>query len=323
MCLLTMRLIKKIGYIRLIIVNYVILCLFLLAHLYPTIWLLLPAYLMLGLTLGPSWVCKFSLVILFASRISCGQHECPATVPIKSENTDEHKTRCNRNERVRRLARWFHAIQDIGMLLGAVIASIIISCAISESNCMLPIQQTINNSRLNTTLAHQITPNDTIDLSGSTFNRTLAQSEHTANSKSYNEITNDLTIMKSIFNQRDDLLDSLFNTNEHGIRICGAGSCPTWYDNPIELNRTEEYSWFTYSGTITLTLFFIAFALFAIVLSCLSQHGDNTFKYGHFKTITDTILFASPLAYFIGTEQGYVLGGFTRVNYFILIAESA
>lgn len=308
MCLLTTRLIKKLGYVRLIVLHYVVLTAFLLVHLYPTIWLLVPAYLLLGLTLGPSWICKFSLVVQFASRISCGQHECPTTVQMLSESStaEDHKTPCNRNERVRRLARWFHAVQDVGIVLGAILASIVISCATNQPSCILaqqPFAPAVNAS------AHQVTANGT-----RTANAPASEQSPTEASR---KAPNDINLLdyykESIFNQRDELLDSLFDTNEHGVRICGAGSCPMWADAAIEWNRTTEYNWFNSSGTITLTLFFIALALIAIALSCFSQHADNTFKYGHFKGITDTILLASPMAYFIGTEQGYVLGGFTRV----------
>lgn len=284
----------------------------------------MPAYFLLGLTLGPSWICKFSLVVLFASRISCGQHECPTTVQMMSESStaEDHKMPCNRNERVRRLARWFHAVQDIGIVLGAILASIIISCATNQPSCILtqqPFGPAISAATTNGTQADQITPNNANE---STSQRTSTvsteQSATTINQPTKDSIfpsgINLLSYYKeSIFNQRDDLLDSLFSTNERGVRICGAGSCPTWADAAIEWNRTTEYNWFNYSGTITLTVFYIALAVIAIALSCFSQHADNTFKYGHFKGITDTILFASPMAYFIGTEQGYVLGGFTRV----------
>lgn len=106
---------------------------------------------------------------------------------------------------------------------------------------------------------------------------------------------------------------SLFSTNERGVRICGAGSCPTW-NYAFESNITEEYNWFTFSGTIPMTLFYVCLAVIALVLSCLSQHVDTNFKYENFKGIADTLLLASPMAYFIGSEQAYLIGGFTRVS---------
>lgn len=101
---------------------------------------------------------------------------------------------------------------------------------------------------------------------------------------------------------------------QRGVRICGAGSCPTWNARAFESNVTDELLLFTFSGTIPITLLYVTLAAIALVLASLSQQVDNTFKYEHFKGVTDTLLLASPMALFIGTEQGYVIGGFTRVS---------
>lgn len=351
--LLTIRLVKKFGNLHLFIAHYTILCIFLLIHLYPSIWLLIPAYGLLGITLGPTWICKWNLVVLFASRISCGQHECPTATTMMNESSglDDHKGFCNRNERVRRLSRWFHAAQDLGILFGAIIASIIISCAATESNCILTQQffklnrnnssssngsssssgndsignnTTINNFRMNT-LNNTYRGIDTSHLSNVIFfgsankSKSIIYSDNigrsTAESVADEESLGDLIkyYQESFFSQHNELLDSLFNTNENGDRICGAGSCPIW-NREFEKNATEEYNWFTYSGTIPMTLVYIVLAVIALVLVCLSQQYDSTFKYDNFKRIHDTLILAGPMAFFIGTEQAYVIGGFTRVS---------
>lgn len=396
MCLLTGRLVKKIGYVSLIAAHYVALCAFLIIHLYPTIWLLVPAYALLGLTLGPAWICKWNLVVFYASRISCGQHECSSTTATLNDTAssaphatggtmgsgsgtatggagDEHKMFCNRNERVRRLARFFHAVQDIGIFVGALIASIIISCAATQSGCfytnkiLKSSRDSNNNSSNNSDSSGSIRATETDIILLNTFNATanavaaaagIDRSSHLNKSQLFpNELslnkahsnvgvtdalnklptstskdespmssvaataaseTNGMSILKlyhdTMFLQHDELLDSLYNTNERGIRICGAGSCPTWNYSPFDGNITEEYNWFTFSGTIPMTVFYLLLALLALTLACLSQQVDNTLKYESIKGITDTLLFAGPMAYFIGTEQGYVLGGFTRVS---------
>lgn len=394
MCLLTARLVKKIGYVSLIAAHYVTLCAFLLVHLYPTIWLLVPAYALLGLTLGPAWICKWNLVVFYASRISCGQHECSSTTAMLNTDAgssathggasgtmgsgsggvtgsgggDDHKVFCNRNERIRRLARWFHAVQDIGIFVGALIASIFISCAATQSGCFYT-NKIFKSSRNATTLipvntsASSIssiaaTETDIISLNtlNTTANATVANAVAAGIDRSSNlsksifspnelpfdkalnnvdmtdalktlppppppstetkgESTNEMNILKMYQDmQHDELLDSLYNRNERGIRICGAGSCPTWNYSPFDGNITEEYDWFTFSGTIPMTVFYLLLALLALTLACLTQQVDNTLKYESIKGITDTLLFAGPMAYFIGTEQGYVLGGFTRVS---------
>lgn len=256
-CLLTTRLVKKFGYIHLIIAHYAILCTFLLIHLYPTIWLLIIAYFLLGITLGPSLICKWNLVVLFASRISCGQTECPQLSAMVNESvgTDDYKGFCNRNERVRRLARWFHAMQDIGILIGALIASIIISCAATDSNCILTQNffklnrdnSSSNNNNLVIDNIRMNTLNDThrrIDISHLSrisflSNKSKSNTDpsemndgretsttpmpstmaHTETTES-DAFGNGLSILKyyqeSFFSQHNELLDSLFNTNERG-----------------------------------------------------------------------------------------------------------
>lgn len=379
MCLLTARLVKKIGYVSLIAAHYFTLSAFLLVHLYPTIWLLVPAYALLGLTLGPAWICKWNLVVFYASRISCGQHECSSTTAMLNDAassathaaagsgtmgsgsggatgsgiTDELKVFCNRNERVRRLARWFHAVQDIGIFVGALMASIIISCAATQSGCfytnkIFKLGRENNNSGSNSDSSSSIssiraTETDIILLNtlNATANAVAAGIDRSSNLSKSNFLPNELPFNKAhnpsavspstattstfemsilklyqdaMFLQHDELLDSLYNTNERGIRICGAGSCPSWNYSPFDGNITEEYNWFTFSGTIPMTVFYLLLALLALTLACLSQQVDNTLKYEGIKGITDTLLFAGPMAYFIGTEQGYVLGGFTRVS---------
>lgn len=272
---------------------------------------------------------------------------------------DDHKVFCNRNERIRRLARWFHAVQDIGIFVGALIASIFISCAATQSGCFYtnkifkssrntttPIANTSASSissivatetdiislhRINATAANVVAAGieRSNNLSKSIFlpnelpfdealNKVDVADALNTLTPTKGESTNGMNILKlyqdTMFLQHDELLDSLYNTNERGIRICGAGSCPTWNYSPFDGNITEEYNWFTFSGTIPMTVFYLLLALLALTLACLSQQVDSTLKYESIKGITDTLLFAGPMAYFIGTEQGYVLGGFTRVS---------
>lgn len=333
MCLLTNRIIRKIDFITIIAIHYVILCLFLLAHLYPVVWVLLPVYILFGASLGPAWICKWNLVVFFASRISCGLHECsnlPTHQTEVNSNTlntsanaisDDIKGFCNRSQRIRRLARCFHAIQDIGICLGSLIASIIISCAAIDSNCFL------RNNFLNFNVVNNSSHNYQINLKNISTTTVYSQrtlpydsnqnafdSLHTFSTIHYDNINED-----SIFDQQDELQDSLFNRNEHGIRICGIGSCPIWNEKIYSTNNTIEYDWFTYNGTIPMTIFYLLLTIIALILTCLSQHVDNTMKNENYKGIRDTLIFAGPMAYFVGTEQAYVLGGFTRVSFYLTI----
>ena len=340
MCLLTRRIVKRIGCVYLIIAHYISLCVFLLIHLYPSIWFLVPAYIMLGLTLGPAWVCKWNLVVFFASRVSCGQHECNNTTI--GESIDDHKMFCNRDERVRRLARWFHAVQDIGIFGGALIASIVIACAATETGCFSTSMFFKNSIRFSFSGGSDGSGSSEV---GTAVPNVLNETETaiTLNATQHNGIENS-HLSRSILrqttegpapstmtrpfsayeyyqnavgatNQRDEmLLDTMFNTNEHGERICGAGSCPVWNYETLHVNATEINGFFEHSGTLSITVFYLMLAVAAVTLAYLSQPVDSTVKYDSVKGMTDTLLLAAPMAYFIGTEQSYVLGGFTKVS---------
>lgn len=132
----------------LLLAAYAALCVFVLAHLYPAAWTLLPAYVLLGATMAPAFCSKWSLVVFFASRISCGQQECGpdmgsgsmeqvaiagssqriggssgAAGSVELPNTKH----CGRDERIRRLARWYHAAENGGIIVGAVLAAVVMT----------------------------------------------------------------------------------------------------------------------------------------------------------------------------------------------------
>lgn len=294
MCLLTTRIIKKIGYIVLLVVSYTGLCLFLLAHLYPLLYVLLPGYLILGATLGPAWIAKWNLIVFFASRISCGQNDCNNTSSTV-DGTDEHKTFCNRDERVRRLARWYHASENLGIVIGAVIASFVMACASNNSQCFYGRNEITNVPNHNESIKAFVKPNTIRNTTAKSFER------------EYN------IYVEPTISQLNQLFDNFYETNEQGERICGAGSCPVWIYYG-EFNYTESIGSFgAQNSTMPLIIAYMTLAIIALTLTCLSQQIDNSFKCESIKGMKDTLLFAGPMSYFIGTEQGYMLGDFTKV----------
>lgn len=319
----------------LLVTHYAVLCAFLLCHLYPAIWLLLPAYVVLGATLGPAWVCKWNLVVFFANRITCGQHECSSAT---HNDGIDHKLYCNRDERIRRLARWFHAVQDVGIFLGAVIASILIACAASDDGCFAGniifsnvfggiVGNTTSIEKLptkNHTPKPEIDPNILTKTAEQTMTNVLneaaaaiASASNTASGQSINFLE---LYRNTIF--RDEILNSMYDTNEHGARICGSDACPAWKFDTNMINNengTDQSAIFNSnlyrpSDTIPITIVYLLLAIVALIFSCISQQVDNTLRYENKKSVRDTLLLAGPMAYFIGSEQGYMLGDFTRVS---------
>lgn len=283
---MTTRIVKKIGYVIVLVASYTGLCIFLLTHLYPLVYVLLPGYLILGVTLGPSWVAKWNLVVFFASRISCGQNDCNNT-SATLDGTDEHKVFCNRDERIRRLARWYHASENLGIVIGAIIAAFVLTCASKNGQCFYGRNDMSND-------IHKSTINDSVHGVKS------VEREHDIN-------------VESTTSQLNQLFDNFYETNDQGQRICGADSCPVWIYYG-ELNYTESIGRIdVHNSTMPLIIAYMTLAIIALTLTCLSQQIDNSFKCESIKGMTDTLLYAGPMSLFIGTEQGYMLGDFTKV----------
>lgn len=126
--------------------------------------------------------------------------------------------------------------------------------------------------------------------------------------------------------QQQLMLDVMFNVDAHGARICGADACPRvdiwWLAEAIATNATGLVAVWqrprldSHAGATPLMLVYLGMALAALALTACASKVDNTFKRaaGGARSWTDTIIFAGPMAYFIGTEQGYVLGDFTKVG---------
>lgn len=311
MCLLTPKLIHKFGYSMLIGANNVAVCLFLMCHLYPSIYTLLPAYIVFGVTHSPSFISKMAVVVHYGSKLSCSQHECTLLSTHALDSWEEHKLFCNRDQKVRRLARWFHASKDFGIILGAITASLLLSCPTNDWNC----NTILSNTKLST-----IT---TITKTTTTAVTTPIKHLGTANlstpiSAAYQSYIPSTPYM---WHNAKHSKSEFYNLDEHGNRICGADMCPLWqYTTQLEINNKNETLFTAFinepprHGSFTLIIVYLGFAVVALTLSILMGKIQTTFRHERIKGITDTLLFAGPLAYFIGTEQAYILSDFLRVN---------
>ncbi|XP_030568311.1 protein unc-93 homolog A [Drosophila novamexicana] len=268
------RLIRRFGYMPLLAANSLAVSLFLLAHLYASIYTLLPAYLVLGITLSAANSCKAALIVHFGGKLSCAQHECPLVGTQTQTQTltpsdalhEEHKMFCNRDQKVRRLARWYRAAQDLGLILGALLASLLLACNANDWNCSAGTVEALPNGT-------EPPPED------------------------------------------------FYNRNEHDERICGADMCPLQL---LQLNWPANSTRSIYAGFIesgdraggqSLLWLYELLSLLALMLSMLQGRRLLAVAGRHERVVkdaTDTLLFAGPLAYFVGTEQGYMLGDFLR-----------
>lgn len=292
MCFFTSRIIKKNGFVVLIVSSYIGVCIFLLGHLFSSIYTLIPAYVILGITLGPAWVGKIALVVHFASRLSCSQHDCALSAAVDNIH-DEHKIFCNREQKVRRFARWFQASQDFGIIIGALLASMVLVCSSTNWDCF----------------NFNFTPSSELMTTMKTM-----MSQQSNNSSISDTISGNSVLTNSNFYY---LFDEMYNHNEHGERICGADMCPVWSSSTTEENDnvTKPFSHFVNekrTGGVTLILLYLVFSIGAVFLTIFTGKFECTVRRSRSKGVTDTLLFAGPMAYFIGTEQAYMLGDFTR-----------
>lgn len=268
--------------------------------------------------------------MFFASRISCGQHECSGNTST-IDGMDDHKLYCNRDERVRRLGRWYHAAENLGIVVGALIASTLMTfCSSGQSSCFygtVASQGTgSSDSFVNATpsiATTDVASNFSVTTLATawTIGGVVQQAEgfHPNGSGSLSRRDKEYGSYDAYIEPTvasDLLIDNMFNMNEHGKRICGVDSCPVQrYYGAVEYNYSSSLSQSdSYPGTMPIIGVYVLLAVIALTLTFLSQQVDNTFKCDRVKGMTDTLLFAGPMAYFIGTEQAYVLGDFMKVS---------
>uniref|UniRef100_A0A1B0CSB0 Uncharacterized protein n=2 Tax=Lutzomyia longipalpis TaxID=7200 RepID=A0A1B0CSB0_LUTLO len=303
MCLLATRLIRRLGYYIVILISYSGLCIYLVTHFFPSIYILLPGYVVLGITLGPAWVGKQSLVVSMAGKLSCGQHECYSGDAYDSD----HRNVCSREENVRRLARWYHAAQDLGIIFGALLASTILSCVSKNATGCLSRGANITNSFAQSRHSSNM---ELIGIRVVNFTSTPDPNDSYQVTPAGN--SSDMPKVAEI--PSDGFLDNFFYTNEHGERICGADLCPVWL-KPTQFGNATEIlgdSFELHIGTKTIIGVFLGISLVALALSSMSGRIDSNLRPEPIRGMSDTLIFAGPMAYFIGTEQGYILSDYMK-----------
>lgn len=358
MCLLTTKLVKKFGYMTLFIAKYSALCLFLAVHLYPTIYVLLPGYIIFGLTFGPALIAKLSIIVSIPCKLSCYQQEYGGLSTV--ELFDEHKIIWKREESICKFARWFHAAQNFGIFCGATIAAVILTMSSSEKTSSISSSFYINSLTTTTTT----TPMPKI-LSTLTNLNVSAQEKRTKNistsdisqqnqalntlrTENLSEIFKKVATTSSPLNHTTSTEASMFPDIETMIqqmeyysdepvensvldqKLCGIHFCPGWdltticqpsIASDFNLGSNETLGigksmilTSTNIGQIELLGVFLGLSIVALLLICLIGTIENNVRVESIRCLSDTVIFAGPMAYFIGTEQGYMLADFTTVS---------
>uniref|UniRef100_A0A182RXI5 Uncharacterized protein n=1 Tax=Anopheles funestus TaxID=62324 RepID=A0A182RXI5_ANOFN len=383
MSLLTTKLVQRFGYSIVLAASYGTVCLFLAAHIYPVLLSLVPGYLLLGLLLGPSVICKQALLVSMAGKLSCSQPECggASTAGANADSYDDHRLLCSRQEQVRRLGRWFRAAGDLGIIIGTIVAAFVLTCA-SGSNRIgcyyisslappvpnaaltgtmngttptfngshndqpaeggLPLyrdilmslpgdtEQPLDMATTHSTKPTNPTPSKVVTPSMPTLRETMyflyniRLPDPTGNGDDGyqpSSTSSGPAVGGSSEEQRDSAgpyMDrfpySMFQTNDYGERICGSHLCPVWDRNvPVNSSALEnQLKLQGYTGATPLMCIYLVFGVLAFAVTAFTTDIEFNVKFDSIRRMSDTLLFAGPLAYFVGTEQAYMMADFMK-----------
>lgn len=353
MCLLTTKIVKKFGFMTLFIAKYSGLCLFLAVHLYPTIYVLLPGYIIFGLTFGPALIAKLSIIVSIPCKLSCYQQEYGLSAV---ELFDENKVIWKRDESICKFARWFHAAQNFGIVCGATIAAIILTMSPTQNSSLVQTSlssfshlttvpmhsESTTISTLNTIIDKNLSNLSNIDISRdenqalNTFRSSVLQDlllKVTTTATPLNRTTSTETSyfqdIETMIQQLEYYSDEPFENSMMDQKLCGIHFCPGWdltsitqptYEYNVGGNDTSGGSnsnvilASTNFGQIELLGVFLGMSIVALLLICLIGTIENNMRVETLRCLSDTVIFAGPMAYFIGTEQGYMLADYTTVR---------
>ncbi|XP_053679823.1 uncharacterized protein LOC128730769 [Anopheles nili] len=383
MSLATTKLVQRFGYSIVLAASYGALCLFLAAHIYPVLLSLVPGYLLLGLLLGPSIVCKQALLVSMAGKLSCSQPECggASTAGASADSYDDHRLLCSREEQVRRLGRWFRAAGDLGIIIGTIVAAFVLTCAsgsnrigcyyisslaqpapdaaltgisngtanqlgpnVSQSDPVLdtglPVYRDMLMSLPGDTDTTTAPPETTTDAqptkptpvkivtpSMPTLRETMYflynirlpdPTGHGSSEEGYHLSSTSGGMPEELRDVAGPLMDrfpySMFQTNDYGERICGSHLCPVWDRNlPVNSSALEnQLKLQGYTGATPLMGIYLVFGLLAFIVTAFTTDIEFNVKFDSIRRMSDTLLFAGPLAYFVGTEQAYMTADFMK-----------
>ncbi|XP_018323575.1 uncharacterized protein LOC108735866 [Agrilus planipennis] len=307
------------------LVAYSTFCLFFTVHIFPVMYAMVPAYVLLGIVLGPLQLCHISFLLTLSTKISYTLSE----EEVESKSSKKVMV-------IRRMARVFRAAQDFGLILGSLVAAAFIIFASKDSSVLstnLSANVSTNcSSYLDTFSCHQC--NSTSDIGH-------CSECYCSLCKSTLEILKNLTINCTSFGpnfdpdtQQDyisteDIYNSIFEVDEIGERICGVSACPSSNSFEITGNSTGpgQFPMVPRSTVLALTCVFSALSALAVLLTAVGIDKIRTYicqdplehleLLSVLQTVGDTfkdtkLQLAAPLAFFIGLEQSVMYSEFSK-----------
>ncbi|CAH1118483.1 unnamed protein product [Phaedon cochleariae] len=261
-----------------------------LSLLYPITYVVVPAFIVLGLVQGLLSSAQVSFLMVLSHRMTGLFHE-----------EEEEGRQARRTCIIRRVARAFQASHDFGLILGSILSAILISYSLRISV----------NERLFDNFTSIVTddcPWNSSSIPAHCHNATQAMYATSPTSDDY-----------------ASLLDSLFDRTEEG-RLCGAQACPVRLATP---NSTLEAGFRilstgmadtlvgVYAGACGLALVLAALGLDRIKMLVYQDPLERGEMLAILRNIRDgfrdrRLQWAAPLAVFIGLEQAFMYADFSQ-----------
>lgn len=118
--LLGPSLLQKLGSNVIFLCSYIVFVVFYISHMYPSLFLLLPMSIFLGLALGPLTLSQITFLMTLSVKLGY----------MFSEEEEDAKT-LRRTCIIRRLARAFQAAHDFGLIIGSILSALLITYTVS------------------------------------------------------------------------------------------------------------------------------------------------------------------------------------------------
>lgn len=302
--------VQKLGSNLTFLLSYVVFCIFYAAHLYPTLYILIPVYVLLGLVLGPVSIARINVLMTISSKLSY----------VFAEEDEEARI-LRRTTAIRRVARAFQAAQDFGLIFGSILSAILITYTINM-NTGYETYGNVTFARENSSVSA---------VNASCANCTNCETANCTNCVETNTGCNGSAQNFQLLNVYDysAFLDEIFDVDEFGDRLCGSQACPSTFALTFNASNENYFHVLPKTTATILTSVYLAISAIALLISALGLDRIRMYVYQDplerpeglaalravresFKDVR--LQLAAPLAVFIGMEQAFMYTDFSKVR---------
>ncbi|XP_074029616.1 uncharacterized protein [Leptinotarsa decemlineata] len=265
---------------------------FYLSHLYPVLYVTIPACLLLGVLQGLMSCAHISFLMILSHRITGLFHE-----------EEEEARQARRTCIVRRVARAFQSAHDFGLILGSVLSAILITYTVNLRSEIKAFD------------------NATIVTDDCFWNSTKPL-PHCHNTTQFVYITS-----TSDLQDYNSYLDDIFDRTEEG-RLCGAQACPISGSQSVNLTlqsrefrilpqKTSDILVGIYAGACGAALVLATLGLDRIKMLVYQDPLERGESLAALRAVRESfrdkrLQMAAPLAVFIGIEQAFMYADFSK-----------